>query len=93
MFRKTIFAIAAIATISAAALVSTEASAKGFKYGVSAGDTSSSSAIVWTRSDKAGRVTLQVSRDKRFRRGVKRYKLRTRRSHSSLQGDANVAKY
>ena len=33
MIRKTIFALAAIATVSATALVSTEASAKGFKGG------------------------------------------------------------
>jgi phosphodiesterase/alkaline phosphatase D-like protein len=71
--------VALLALLAAAA----PASAKGFMYGVSAGDTSSSSAIVWTRSDKAGRVTLQVSRDKRFRHGVKRYKLRTRSSHDN----------
>ena len=33
MFRKSIFALAAVATIAATALVSTEASAKGFKGG------------------------------------------------------------
>ena len=33
MIRKTIFALAAIATVSATALIPTEASAKGFKGG------------------------------------------------------------
>jgi len=33
MIRKTIFALAAVATLAATALVSTEASAKGFKGG------------------------------------------------------------
>jgi alkaline phosphatase D len=78
--KRTVPVIAALLALLA---VAAPASAKGFKYGVSAGDTSSSSAIVWTRSDKAGRLTLQVSRDKRFRHGVKRYKLRTRRSHDN----------
>jgi phosphodiesterase/alkaline phosphatase D-like protein len=59
------------------------ASAKGFKYGVNAGDVGTSSAIAWTRADKAGRVTLQVSRDKRFRRGVKSYLLRARKGNDN----------
>ncbi len=59
------------------------ASARGFKYGIAAGDVSSSSAVLWTRSDKAGRFTLQVSRDRRFRHGVKRYRLLSRKSHDN----------
>ena len=56
-----------LATIVVAALVSAApAGAKGFKYGVTAGDVSTSSALIWTRADKAGRVTLQVSADKHF---------------------------
>jgi len=43
--------------------VAVAASANGFKYGVNAGEVSSSSAVLWTRSDRAGRLTLQVSRD------------------------------
>jgi phosphodiesterase/alkaline phosphatase D-like protein len=71
--------VAALALLAFAA----PASARGFKYGVNAGEVSSSSAVLWTRSDKAGRLTLQVSRDKRFRRAVKSYRLRTRRSHDN----------
>jgi alkaline phosphatase D len=59
------------------------ASAKGFKYGVSAGEVGSSSAVVWTRADKSGRVTLQVSRNKRFRHGVKRYGLSAKRANDN----------
>ncbi|HEX6737899.1 MAG TPA: alkaline phosphatase D family protein, partial [Vicinamibacteria bacterium] len=72
-----------IVTALALLAVAAPASARGFKYGVNAGDVTSSSAILWTRSDKAGRVTLQVSRDRRFRGGLKRYRLRTRRSHDN----------
>ena len=42
------------------------AAAKGFKYGVTASEVSSSSAVVWTRSDKAGKVILDVSADRKF---------------------------
>jgi alkaline phosphatase D len=72
-----------IVALLALLVTAAPASARGFKYGVTAGDVGSSSAILWTRSDKAGKVTLQVSRDKRFRHGVKRYKLRTRKSHDN----------
>src|SRR3954462_2967168 len=37
------------------------AGAKGFSYGVTASEVTSSSALVWTRSDKTGKVTLLVS--------------------------------
>ena len=40
----------------------------------------SSSAILWTRSDKTGRVTLEVSRSSSFRGAVTRYPLRSRSS-------------
>jgi len=56
------------------------AAARGFKYGVTAGEVTSSSAILWTRADRAGLVRLQVSRDRRFGRGVKSYRLRARRA-------------
>ncbi len=38
------------------------ASAAGFGLGVAAGDVSSSSALLWTRADGGGRVTLRVAR-------------------------------
>ena len=38
------------------------ASAKGFAYGVTAGEVSASSAILWTRADKAGGVKLELSK-------------------------------
>ncbi len=36
------------------------AAPKGFKFGVSSGDVSSSSAILWARANKAGKAQLQV---------------------------------
>ena len=54
------------------------AGAAGFRYGVTAGEVTDSSAFLWTRSDRAGQVILQVSRNRGFRRGVRLFPLRAR---------------
>src|SRR5829696_1996127 len=54
------------------------ASAKGFSRGVASAEVSSASALLWTRADKPGRVTLTVARDARLRRGAKSFRLRAR---------------
>src|SRR5215211_5553931 len=57
------------------------AGAVGFKYGVAAGDVSSTSAILWARANGKATVRLQVSRNRRFRgRSTKTYRLKARRS-------------
>jgi alkaline phosphatase D len=56
------------------------ASARGFSYGVTAGEVTDSGAILWTRADRAGTVTLQVARNKRFSKGRKSYRLRAKGS-------------
>jgi alkaline phosphatase D len=38
------------------------AAGAGFSFGVAAGDVTRSSAILWTRADRSGRVTLRVAR-------------------------------
>jgi len=59
-----------IAILAAAALLAAPASApgKGFTYGVSAGEITSSAAMLWSRSDKSGKVKIELSTDgdKRF---------------------------
>lgn len=50
-------ATAALLALGSSALA---AAPKGFKYGVSSGDVSSSSAILWARADKAGTALLQL---------------------------------
>ena len=50
--------------------------ASAFKYGVTAGEVTSSSAILWTRAAKSGRATLEVATNKRLTRGLKSYRLR-----------------
>jgi alkaline phosphatase D len=48
------------------------AHADGFSFGVAAGEVTSSSAILWTRADRGGRMTLEVLRGDRVvaRRGA-----------------------
>src|SRR5437588_13125445 len=50
----------------AVAALPAAAEAKGFKYGVTVGVVSSSSGLVWTRADKPGALTLQVSTSNQF---------------------------
>jgi phosphodiesterase/alkaline phosphatase D-like protein len=57
------------------------AGAVGFKYGVTAGEVTSKSAVLWGRATGRGTVTLQVARNKRFRgRSVAFYTVKSRRS-------------
>src|SRR4051812_29241253 len=55
----------AVAGLAGAALPA-GAAAKGFKYGVTASEVTSSSALVWTRSDKGGKIVLDLSSDGKF---------------------------
>jgi alkaline phosphatase D len=57
---------AALLAVAGLAAVPAGAAAKGFKYGVTASEVSSSSALVWTRADKTGKVTLDLSSDAKF---------------------------
>jgi phosphodiesterase/alkaline phosphatase D-like protein len=48
------------------ALAPASAAARGFGLGVTSAEVSTTSALLWTRADKAGPVTLQVSPSRRF---------------------------
>src|SRR4051794_41877135 len=39
--------------------------ARGFQYGVTAGDVSAKSAVLWAKAKKSGRYTLEVARNRR----------------------------
>ena len=78
---KRFVAVSALA-VALLALAPAVASARGFSYGVTAGEVTTSSAILWTRSNSTGRVVLQVSTSKRFsRKRTKAYRLRARASN------------
>jgi alkaline phosphatase D len=64
---RTAVVLAAILVV--AALFAAPANAVRFKYGVAAGDVSSSSAVLWGHATGRATVELQLSRSRRFRRG------------------------
>jgi phosphodiesterase/alkaline phosphatase D-like protein len=57
---------AAALAVAGLAVLPAGAAAKGFSYGVTASEVSSSSALLWTRADKAGKLTVDLSADKKF---------------------------
>jgi phosphodiesterase/alkaline phosphatase D-like protein len=77
--------IAALAAAGLAA-VPAGAAAKGFKYGVTSSEVSSSSALLWTRADKTGKVTLDLSSDAKFGNGDDKHK-----TLSASKGNDNTA--
>jgi alkaline phosphatase D len=73
-------ALCLLALLALAAALPSTASAKGFSRGVASAEVSTKSALLWTRSDKPGKLKLTVARDKRLKRGARTYGLRARRS-------------
>ncbi len=57
-------AIALCATLVSASAAG--AKAKGFKYGVAAGDVTSKSAILWAKAEKSGTAVVQVAHNTGF---------------------------
>jgi phosphodiesterase/alkaline phosphatase D-like protein len=60
--------LAAAALGAAAAVVPSTASAGPFTYGVSSAEVTSTSALLWARAPKAGKVQVEVALDRRFNR-------------------------
>jgi phosphodiesterase/alkaline phosphatase D-like protein len=60
--------VLATALVSALAAVPSTASAAGFRYGVSSAEVTSSSALLWGRAIKAGKLKLIVGLDRKFKR-------------------------
>jgi alkaline phosphatase D len=57
--------------------------ARGFSYGVAAGDVSSSSAILWAKANKSGVYTLDVARNKRFTKELHSQVARAKKAHDN----------
>lgn len=66
--RMTRIVLAAVAAAAIIVLIPAAASAQGFTLGVSAAEVTSSTAVLWARAPRTGRVRLQVAVDRRFRR-------------------------
>jgi phosphodiesterase/alkaline phosphatase D-like protein len=72
--------------LALAAAFPATASAKGFAGGVASAEVSTSSALLWTRADKPGKVRLTVARDARLRRAAKTIRLRAaKRADNTVQ--------
>ena len=68
-------ALCLLGLLAIAAAVPATASAKGFSSGVASAEVTSKSALLWTRADKTGKLTLTVARDKKLHRDAKKFKL------------------
>ena len=66
--RRALVSVALV--VLALAAISADAASPGFRYGVSAGDVTSTSAILWTRAPQTGKVGLVVSTRKSVNLGV-----------------------
>ena len=56
--------------------------ARGFSSGVTAGEVTASSAVLWGKANKAGKYRLEVARNRRFR-GAKARTVRARKGHDN----------
>jgi phosphodiesterase/alkaline phosphatase D-like protein len=57
--------------------------ARGFSFGVAAGDVTARSAILWAKANKAGEYTLEVARNRRFTRELHTGVAHARKSHDN----------
>jgi alkaline phosphatase D len=57
--------------------------APGFRYGVTAGEVTHTSAVLWTRADRSGKYSLEVARKKNFRDLVEQEDVRARRGNDN----------
>jgi alkaline phosphatase D len=65
------------------ALAPSAYAARGFQYGVTAGDVGSKSAVLWGKAKKSGRYSVIVARNKRFTKEVHGKVARARKSHDN----------
>jgi alkaline phosphatase D len=75
---RPLLAALAIALVAAPAAAANGGSAR-FSFGVTAGDVTATSAILWGRANRQTAVVLEVARDRRLRQGLQRYALAARR--------------
>jgi len=73
-------AAAVLAILAAALVVASPATARSFKLGVAAADVTRESAILWTRADRTGEVTLRLSTSRSLS-GARSFELEAERSH------------
>jgi alkaline phosphatase D len=70
-------------TISLLAVAPSAHAARGFSYGVAAGEVTSGSAVLWAKANKAAAYTLDVARNKRFNKELHSKVARAKQSHDN----------
>jgi alkaline phosphatase D len=79
---RLLLAALAVLLVAAPAAPANGGSAR-FSFGVTAGDVTATSAILWGRAKRRGAVVLEVARDRRLRHGLRRFALAARRSNDN----------
>jgi len=76
--------LAALAVVlTAAPAAAANGGSARFSFGVTAGDVTATSAILWGRANRSTAVVLEVARDRRLHHGLERYALAARRSNDN----------
>jgi alkaline phosphatase D len=57
--------------------------ARGFSLGVTAGEVSSKSAVLWGKANKSGAYSLDIARNRRFTRGLDAHLVRARKGNDN----------
>jgi alkaline phosphatase D len=57
--------------------------ARGFSFGVTAGEVTSNSAHIWGKANKSGAYALDIARNRRFTRGLDAHLVRARKSRDN----------
>jgi alkaline phosphatase D len=73
------FLLALVATLL---LASPALAAKGFQFGVTAGEVTSSSAVLWGKAAKSGKYKLDIALERKFKR-FKRQSVAAKKSHDN----------
>jgi alkaline phosphatase D len=71
-----------LALVAALLLAPPALAAKGFQLGVTAGEVSSSSAVLWGKATKSGKYSVDIARDRKFKR-FQRYSVRAQKGHDN----------
>jgi alkaline phosphatase D len=80
--------LALIATATTLLLAPTALAARGFSLGVTAGDVTARSAILWGKANRSGPYTLEVAENRRFRNPVVERRVRaTRGNDTTVQAE------
>ena len=80
MTRSPVLLAALALVLLAAPAAAANGGSAGFSFGVTAGDVTPTSAILWGRANRPTAVVLEIARDRPLRRGLRRFALAARRS-------------